>query len=369
MKKNIVLRILTALSGLILAASGLLVVAEAMFHAPVTECARKLLFAHTPRTVLIALLATVALLGLGVSCILLAFARNNGKRKGFVMQKAENGAIGVSVKSIEGLVKTCISQHEVIGKADISVMERRDGIVIFLRIEEAAGLNIPLAVGALQKQIKEYVGTCTGVDVREVRVLVENNDKDAGGSPYAVEKPVLLPGMAVEAESVAEIPTEEIAEVVTEEEAPEIMPEAPVLEESVEESAEPVATPSVPVLPLMPEMIEEEDDRPLHQRIFGAEEQPVFVPAPPELVVESQAEENPEEPAAEVVEEAAPEVPAEEAEAVEEIDANAVLEVVEAIAQEAEISEEEELDDYAEYDGEVLAEEALLDGEDEEIRE
>ena len=61
MKKNIVLRILTALSGLILAASGLLVVAEAIFHAPVTECARKLLFAHTPRTVLIALLAFAAM--------------------------------------------------------------------------------------------------------------------------------------------------------------------------------------------------------------------------------------------------------------------------------------------------------------------
>lgn len=370
MKKNIVLRILAVLSGLVLAASGLLVVAEAIFHAPVTECARKLLFAHTPLTVLTALLVAAALLGLGVGCILLAFARNAGKRKGFVMQKTENGAIGVSVKSIEGLVKTCVSQHEMIAKADISVMERRDGIVIFLGIEEAAGLNIPLAVGALQKQIKEYVGTCTGVDVREVRVLVENNDKDAGSSPYAVEKPVLLPGMAVEAEPVAEITAEEIAEVVTEEEAPETMPEVPVLEEIVEEAAEPVAAPSVPVMPLMPEMIEEEDDRPLHQRIFGAEEQPVFVPAPPELVIEPQEEEVPEESEAEDTAESIPEESAEEAEAVEELDANAVLEVVEAIAQEEELAEAEfSVEETAEYDEEVLAEEALLDGGDEEIRE
>ncbi len=368
MKKNIVLRILAVLSGLVLAASGLLVLAEAIFHAPVTECARKLLFAHTPLAVLTALLVTAVLLGLGVGCILLAFARNAGKRKGFVMQKTENGAIGVSVKSIEGLVKTCVSQHEMIAKADISVTERRDGIVIFLDIEEAAGLNIPLAVGALQKQIKEYVGTCTGVDVREVRVLVDNNENDAAGSPYAVEKPVQLPGMPVEAEPVADIQVEElVTEAVPTEEAADVMPEAPVLEEIVEESAEPVAAPSVPVMPLMPEMIEEEDERPLHQRIFGAEEQPVFVPAPPELVIEPQAEEVPEEPEAE---ETAESIPEESAEVAEEIDANAVLEVVEAIAQEEELAEDEfSVEETAEYDEEVLAEEALLDGEDEEIRE
>jgi uncharacterized alkaline shock family protein YloU len=368
MKKNIVLRILAVLSGLVLAAAAVLVVAEAIFHAPVTECARKLMFAHTPMSVLIALLVSAALLGLGVSCILLAFARKTRKQKGFVMQKNENGVIGVSVKSIEGLVKTCVDQHEMIAKADISVAERRDGIVIFLGIEEAAGLNIPLAVGALQKQIKEYVGTCTGVDVREVRVLVENTDTDAAGSPYVVERPSLIPGMPAEAEPAAEAPVEEsVMEASPVEEPAEVMPEVPVLEEVAEEAVEPVATP-VPIMPVMPEMIEEEDDRPLHQRIFGAEEQPVFVPAPPELVIEPQTEEIPEEAAVETVEEAIPEEPAEEA--AEEIDANAVLEVVEAIAQEEELAEDEfAVEETAEYDEEVLAEEAMLDGEDEEVRE
>ena len=363
MKKNIVLRMLAALSGLVLAAAAVLVVAEAIFHAPVTECARKLMFAHTPMAVLIALLVSAALLGLGVGCILLAFARKARKQKGFVMQKNENGVIGVSVKSIEGLVKTCVDQHEMIAKADISVAERRDGIVIFLGIEEAAGLNIPLAVGALQKQIKEYVGTCTGVDVREVRVLVENTDADAAGSPYVVERPAMLPGMPVEAEPAAV--EEAVPEAAPVEEAAEIMPEAP--EDAAEEPAEPVAAP-VPVMPLMPEIVEEEDDRPLHQRIFGAEEQPVFVPAPPELVIEPQPEEPHGESAEEAAEEALPEEPAEEE--TEEIGANAVLEVVEAIAQEEDLAEDEfTVEDAAEYDEEVLAEEALLDGEDEEVRE
>lgn len=339
MKKNLFVRIMAALGGLTLCIFGLLTLAETFFQAPVTDWVGKVLFSDSPLSVLAALLAAALLIMLGVCCIVLPFARNSLKRRGYVMQKSENGVIGVSVKSIEGLVQTCVSQHEMVAKADISIVERRDGIVILLKIEEAAGLNIPLAVGALQKQIKEYVGTCTGVDVREVRVMVENTEDDAAGSPYAVEKPALPAAPAVEAEEqpaeetaqAEEIPdaeaapVEEIAEETVEETA-----DMPIEEEAAaEEAAEPVAPASVPVMPVMPEMDEEEDDRPLHQRIFGAEEQPVFVPAPPELMIEPQAEEAAEEAPVEETEE----VHAEENNG--EIAADAVLEVVEAIAEEA----------------------------------
>ena len=64
----------------------------------------------------------------------------------------------------------------------------------------------------------------------------------------------------------------------------------------------------------------------------------------------------------------AEETPAEEA--AEELDANAVLEVVEAIAEDETLAEGEyAVADAAEYDEEVLAEQAAIDGEDEEIRE
>ena len=93
------------------------------------------------------------------------------------------------------------------------------------------------------------------------------------------------------------------------------------------------------VLPVLPELpLDEEDDRPLHQRLFGAEEQPVFVPAPPELIVEQQVEELVGEIPVLTVETA--EEIAEEA-AEEEIGANAVLEVVEAVAAEEAAAEEE----------------------------
>ena len=82
------------------------------------------------------------------------------------------------------------------------------------------------------------------------------------------------------------------------------------------------------VMPVIPEMLEDEDDRPLHQRIFGAEDQPVFVPAPPELVVEPAAE------AAVLDDVIAEEESAQEVTEATELDAMSVLEVVEAVSEE-----------------------------------
>ena len=397
MKRNLFLRLLSALGSLTLWALGALALAETFFHVPVTSWVGRVLNARTPVTVLVTLLAALVLFGLGLCGMLMLSGKRAAKRNGFVMQKGENGMIGVSVKSIEGLVQTCVNQHDVIAQAEIAVVERRDGIVILLNIQEAAGVNIPLAVGALQKQIKQYVGTCTGVDVHEVRVLVENTDNDAVESPYMVEKPVVLTTAVTAASLHHEAPAAEVVEEIpAAEEAPVL--EVPAVEEiAVEEAPVQVEMPAqeevitapeaeaapaeeipvveipvapapqvVPVMPALPEIPEEEDDRPLHQRIFGAEEQPVFVPMPPEMVIEPQAEEVTEEPAVEMAEEPVEEI-AEEVEASDEIAPNAVLEVVEAIAEEDALAEDEyALEDAADYDEEVLAEEAILDGADEE---
>lgn len=385
MKKHILIRILAALGGVTLWMLGLCALAETFFHIQVTSRIGQLLGAQTPLAVLLTLLLAIMLCAFGVCSLLMLSGKRAAKRKGFVMQKGENGMIGVSVKSIEGLVQTCVKQHDVVASAEIAVVERRDGIVILLNIEEAAGVNIPLAVGALQKQIKQYVNTCTGVDVHEVRVMVENTEDSVVESPYTVEKPVVMTTAATAAELHYEAPAAEpVAEAPVVEAAPveeipaeeDSAPEVPVIEETpVEEEAsavqENIAAPTVnipvvpvaPIVPVMPEIIEEEDDRPLHQRLFGAEEQPVFVPAPPELVVEPVAEETAEEIPAEI--ESVEEI-AEEAPAAEEIDANAVLEVVEAIVQEEVLAEADEaeyaVEEMADYDEEVLAEQAILDG-------
>lgn len=309
MKKNLLIRIMTILGGLSLWLTGLTLLVEAFRQG-----------GNSPLYMLMQLLLALLLCFFGTCCLLAVFPRKEDQRD-FVMQKGENGTIGVSVRSIEGLVQTCVKQHPAIASAEISIAERRDGIVILMHIQAETGVNIPLAVGAMQKQIKQYVTACTGLDVQEVRVMVENTDARTVPSPYAVK----------------EIAPEAAPEMV---QAPVEQPESPEKEAAETIPAEPVGV----VMPPMPELTAYEDDRPLHQRLFGAEEEPAIVPAPPQMTAEPQ----PEEPAPEA---SAEETAAEKDE--DDMDPNAVLEVIEAMSAE----EDEALADGAAEDGSACPEE------------
>ncbi|MBQ4580938.1 MAG: alkaline shock response membrane anchor protein AmaP [Clostridia bacterium] len=356
MYKSVWTRVLAALGGVTLWVLGLCALAETFFQAPVTAKIGQLLGAGTPLAVLAVLLLAIALCAFGTCCLMMLSHKRAVKRTGFVMQQSENGVIGVSVKSIEGLVQTCVRQHEVIASAEVSVVERKDGIIILLNIREAAGVNIPLSIGALQKQIKQYVTDCTGVDVHEVRVLVDNTEDEASASPYAVKSPAVPGAVFATAAEPSPVPELRMPE--------EFFPEENVEEPAAEEAA-PAPAPVMPVVPMgpavppMPAIPEEEDDRPLHQRLFGTEEQPVIVPAPPEML-EPVLEEVIEEPAEEAVEEPMEEIP--EDIPAEAYDGHAVLEVVEAIVQEEQLLEAEETAEIAE--NEAAAEEIPEESED-----
>lgn len=237
------------------------------------------------------LAVAVLALVLALMCLWRVFPHRTASQRGYVMQKNENGSIGVSIRAIEGLIRTCIDKHEAIAKADITVEECRDGIAIGLHIIQAAGVNIPLSVGALQKQIKQYVTACTGVDVYKIRVMVENDASIPVASTYAVQDVTPLPTVAEATEQ----------PMVTPAAQPVAIP-----------ATEPEQLPKVPETLVSPE--EDEDDRPLHQRLFGTPEQPAFVPAPPEVTEAPKAEENEAEDAPEAAEpEAEENVAAEEA--------------------------------------------------------
>ena len=244
--------------------------------------------------------AAALALALAFMCLWRVFPHRTASQRGYVMQKNENGSIGVSIRAIEGLIRTCIDKHEAIAKADITVEECRDGIAIGLHIIQAAGVNIPLSVGALQKQIKQYVTACTGVDVYKIRVMVENDASIPVASTYEVQDVTPLPS----AEETAEKP------MVTPPAQPVAIP-----------ATEPEQKPKVPDTFISPED-DEDDERPLHQRLFGTPEQPAFVPAPPEVTEAPEADEvEAAEDAPEETEASAEEAAAAEESAGETVDA------------------------------------------------
>ena len=175
------------------------------------------------------------------------------KEKGFILQHTEYGDLSISMHAMESMVKKCIDTHQELKVSNTRIQHLRDGVVVELRISLANGVNIPLTVSALQKQIKHYITSCSGVDVKEVRVVVETNNAqlDAG----AVCSP-------------ADFMSDDVAAA---KKAGSVM-------ESISQSA-----------PAAPQTeADEEPKEATHQRLFKPVEQPLIVPQPPE---EASAEE------------------------------------------------------------------------------
>ena len=245
MRIRVIDRLLNLLAGLILLALTAALAAEAFLGWQISARVGAVLGKHDTVSLVIVAAVALALFSLGAYCVGTLFRRDKSRR-GFVVQKTEGGELSISVKAIESLVRKCLDKHDEIHLTGMRLDTTRDGLVIRLRIGLAGGVNIPLAVGAVQKQIKQYVTACSGVDVKEVKVQVETSAEQAGNSIYTV------PDMP---ENSAALPREE----------------------EIPREAAPA---------------EGKEEKCLHQRLFGNEEQENLVPTPPvpELTVEETAQ-------------------------------------------------------------------------------
>lgn len=96
------------------------------------------------------------------------------QRRDYVVQRTDTGELRIAVKAIKNLVEKCVDLHEEIQLISMSITNTREGVVVELNISLANNISIPLAVASLQKQIKQYLVASSGIEVREVRVIVEN---------------------------------------------------------------------------------------------------------------------------------------------------------------------------------------------------
>lgn len=261
MKIRVLDRILVFLAGIVLLLTGAGIIAERFFDVPVHETLTNLLF----DSLTVVIVAVCVLVLLGAYCMCMMFRRYKGKR-GFVVQRTEGGELSISIKAIENLVQKCIDKHEELHVLSTGLENSRDGLIIKLRIGLASGVSIPLVVSALQKQINQYVTACSGVDVQEVKVQVET----ASASANLQTSPFAVPDMLA----------------------------TPVTEKLASTTQEPAAVKS-PVT-LVPPETNPAEKRPLHQRIFGREEQSMDVPVPPKAEA-AQPEAEPEKPASQPV--------------------------------------------------------------------
>lgn len=239
-------RIIAAVSGLLLLVFGvgLFVFGAGVFPFRLDVSFLDRSFELWQRAVMVAVSLVIVFFGLRG----LALLFRSGKEKGFILQHTEYGDLSISMSAMENMVKKCVDTHEELRVASTRIHHAREGVIINLRIALASGVNIPIAVSALQKQIKQYITSCSGVDVKEVRVMVETNNNLSASAASKTENALKADvDAATRAGNVVDSLHEAAQNAMPTESAPEPKPER----------------------------------EPLHQRLFRREEKPQIVPEPP----------------------------------------------------------------------------------------
>lgn len=289
MKLRFIDRLLTALAGLLLFATGLVFFLWAFRGIP-EEWLKALTVKEIGRLpIFIALGAGAVMVLLAIHSMSLLFRRRG--KKGFVVQKTEHGELSISIHAMENLVQKCVEKHEELTIISNRIENNRDGVVVDLRIGLANGVSIPLVVSTLQKQIKQYITSCSGIDVQEVKVEVEATNVKAEKSLFSVPDSLLQntpkagpvetppPMKAATPPSAAQTP------VSTMPPPPPVSAVQPPAPQVMQRITPDLKGPSFPASPAENnrENTAEEKKRPLHQRLFGHREQPAIVPVPPEM--------------------------------------------------------------------------------------
>ena len=265
MRLRILDRILVAVAGLLLLACCAGIVAQLFFNVNLVDFAAKAFQSERTEARIALIAAAVLLLLLGLYCVAVLFRHRKRKDK-FILQRNDNGELAISVKALENMVQKCLDQHREIDVKNLYLENRKDGLLIRIRGSVAGGISIPLTVEALQKQIRQYVTACSGVEVKGIRVQIESSGEDAKDAPFAIAPPAAKPLLHEAAEKPAPEPVKPV----------ESMP--------ADNGAQPAAVPgsgAVTAPPAAEIPTEEEDDRPLHQRLFSPKQEPCIVPVPP----------------------------------------------------------------------------------------
>lgn len=240
MKIRISDRLIVAMAGLVLLALSAMILTATFLNTSWDAIIRQAVDVTTTTGMVIVCAAAAVLLLMGIYCVLMLFRRRKGKR-GFVTQNTENGELDISIKALEGLVNKCVAQHSEMKLARVNLLPGKDGLSVDLRITLAGGVSIPLAVGALQKQIRQYITACSGVDVKDVRVQVETTGDEDHSSPYAIPAMLSAPArLPKETEEEAPVEEKPLHQQLFSEEAvtttPVVAMEEPEAEEPIQES-------------------------------------------------------------------------------------------------------------------------------------
>ncbi len=284
MKIRILDRILVALSGTVLIGACAGLIAQVYFGKNVIRYVKQIISPDKTGGKILAGVIAALLMILGVYCLMVLFRHRRRKDK-FILQRLESGDLAISLKTLETMVRKCVDQHPEIKADSIYLENQRDGLLVRIRGTVAGGISIPLTADTLQKQVKQYVTACSGVEVKGIRIQIESSGEEAKNAPFAIVPPVSVRLMNGNEDSengrvVADnMPDADSSAAEKNDKEPDTNTDT---EAAYGGEGNAAAAAIAAAESLMNGIEPEEDDRPIHQRIFSPQEEPCIMPMPPE---------------------------------------------------------------------------------------
>lgn len=119
-------------------------------------------------------IAAAVFLLLGVVLMISVFSTDN--KKNFLISNTEYGEFIISTSAITDMVVNSVNKFEDIKTNKVSVSHKNSDIVIKAAVEISTSSHLPSVVHMLQKAIKEHIEDCTGLSVKDIKVLIKNNN-------------------------------------------------------------------------------------------------------------------------------------------------------------------------------------------------
>jgi uncharacterized alkaline shock family protein YloU len=105
---------------------------------------------------------------------LLYYAFGPRRKGGTVIRENEMGEVRISLSAIENLVRKVVRQVEGVRDVRAAVAVPPTGLVVHARVSVSPDVAIPEVSDDIQTSVKNYVNNIVGINVIEVRVLVDN---------------------------------------------------------------------------------------------------------------------------------------------------------------------------------------------------
>ena len=90
------------------------------------------------------------------------------------IKNSEMGKVSISLTAVESLVLKLVRDIEKIKDVKVNIRKSENGVSILLKMVVTHDVKIPDLSSELQKNVKEYIETATGLIVNDVSIKVDN---------------------------------------------------------------------------------------------------------------------------------------------------------------------------------------------------